>query len=378
MSHIVIAAGIFPPDAGGPATFGHTLASYLAEQGEKVKVVCFSDEIIPETQGAFTVIRVKRGNKIISHIRYVLALWSVCHGARVIYAQNPIAGGWQSVIVGGMWGIPVVQKITGDYAWEQACVQYGYRESIDRFQSETSLPMRIKLMRALQRWVVRRAAKVIVPSRYLAEFALRWGVDQPDIQVIVNAFTPSRVQPLSWSERDLTVISVGRMVPWKRYDQLIDCWPEVSARVPQARLVLIGDGPEFETLKQRVATQSSISLVGKLPHDQVLESLNQARVFVLNSLYEGLSHVLLEALNAGCVPVATDVGGNNEVIDSGVHGLLVSSDDRSALVDALVRALTDESLAASVESHSDSRLAQFAPAIVLAQTKDLLTSFHDR
>ncbi len=373
MSKIVVAAGIFPPDIGGPATYTQELATYLASR-HQVTVVCFSDEIIPETQSSFTVHRIKRRSKLWSHLQYLWTLAGVSQGCDVIYAQGPIAGGWPAVIVSGLWGVPLTVKITGDYAWEQAGVRYHYRQSIEQFQVETHVPARIKLLRLIQQWVVKRARRVIVPSNYLANLVRGWGVSSEDVVVIPNSFTAAQQPSSPWSQRPLLVTSVGRLVPWKRYDQLIACWPEVIQQVPGARLRIIGDGPELITLKAAAAGQTTIELTERLPHDQVLEALQEARVFVLNSTYEGLSHVVIEALAAGTVPVVTAVGGNGEIVTDQHTGLLVAVDDRSALVAALVRALTDVALAAQVEANKRSILDQMAVATVMSATEAKLLS----
>ena len=374
MSRIVIAAGIFPPDIGGPATYTQELATYLANRHHQVTVVCFSDEIIPETQSSFTVHRIKRRAKLWSHLQYLWTLASVSQGCDVVYAQGPIAGGWPAVIVSGLWGVPLTVKITGDYAWEQAGVRYHYRRTIEQFQTETQVPARIKLLRLIQHWVVKRAKRVIVPSNYLANLVRGWGVDPADVVVIPNSFTAAQQPASSWSQRPLLVTSVGRLVPWKRYDQLIACWPEVIQQVPGARLRIIGDGPELITLKAAAAGQTTIELTERLPHGQVLEALQEARVFVLNSTYEGLSHVVIEALAAGTVPVVTAVGGNGEIITDQLTGLLVAVDDQSALVAALVRALIDAALAAQVEANKRSILDQMAVATVMSATEAKLLS----
>ena len=373
MSKIVVAAGIFPPDIGGPATYTQELATYLASR-HQVTVVCFSDEVIPETQSSFTVHRIKRRSKLWSHLQYLWTLAGVSQGCDVIYAQGPIAGGWPAVIVSGLWGVPLTVKITGDYAWEQAGVRYHYRQSIERFQTESVLPLRIKLIRHVQRWVVRRARRVIVPSNYLAQLVRGWGVSSEDVVVIPNTFVPTSQTASPWDHRPLLVTSVGRFVPWKCYDQLVACWPEVIKQVPGARLRIIGDGPDWETIKGLVADQDSIELTGRLPHGDVSEALQEARVFVLNSTYEGLSHVLIEALAAGTIPVATAVGGNKEIITDQTTGLVVAVNDKAALVVALVRALTDSSLAETVVRNRQSKLDEFALATVMSATEAKLLS----
>jgi glycosyltransferase involved in cell wall biosynthesis len=105
------------------------------------------------------------------------------------------------------------------------------------------------------------------------------------------------------------VVSVGRRVPWKGFDAL----ERVVAREPAWHLVIVSS-----------ATRA-----------QALGWIKAADVFVLNSTYEGLSHQLIEAMSLGTPIVATRVGGNPELIQDGVEGLLIPAQDDEALYRAL-------------------------------------------
>jgi glycosyltransferase involved in cell wall biosynthesis len=174
---IILAAGIFPPDIGGPATYTAQLAEALVQQGHTVTVVCFSDS--EESLGEkYPVIRVKRSwFKIGSHHQYLQALMRVSRGADCLYAQGPTAGGWQARTVAKRLRLPLVVKVVGDYAWEQARVRFGLDCTIEEFQTKQDLPLTIERLRTMQHSVVTAAQKVVVPSQYLAGLVQGWGVN---------------------------------------------------------------------------------------------------------------------------------------------------------------------------------------------------------
>jgi glycosyltransferase involved in cell wall biosynthesis len=122
-------------------------------------------------------------------------------------------------------------------------------------------------------------------------------------------------------------------------DFLIRLVPQFPA---DARLTIVGGGPEHERLDKEIARlglQERVRITGNVSHDDVQRYLRAADVFVLNTRYEGLSHVMLEAMAAGTPVVASRVGGNPEVIDDGRNGLLVPLDDGPAITSAIAHLL---------------------------------------
>ena len=95
-----------------------------------------------------------------------------------------------------------------------------------------------------------------------------------------------------------------------------------------------------------------VHFTGSVPHEEVQRYLQAADVFVLNTRYEGLSHVLLEAMAAGVPVVASAVGGNPEVIEHDRNGLLVALDDGDAIAQHVARLLADNSLAARLRAEA--------------------------
>jgi len=131
--------------------------------------------------------------------------------------------------------------------------------------------------------------------------------------------------------------TVGRLVPEKNYPLLL----RAVAAIPSAELVFIGDGPLRGALECEAGPR--VQFLGQ--RADIAELLAGFDVFVLSSSTEGMSIALLEAMAAACPIVVTAVGGNTELIQHEVTGLVVPPDDATALRTAIERLLTDRVLA---------------------------------
>lgn len=153
-------------------------------------------------------------------------------------------------------------------------------------------------------------------------------------------------------------VCVGRLHRQKNQGALLDAWPAVRASVPDARLVLLGEGPDREELESRAV--DGVTLGGQT--NDVRSWLAASNVVAQPSRWEGMSLSLLEALAAARSVVVTDVPGMREVVVDGV-GAVVPPDDTEALASALAARLGDPDRAdaegaagrARVESHHDRR-----------------------
>lgn len=140
--------------------------------------------------------------------------------------------------------------------------------------------------------------------------------------------------------------TVGRLHRAKDQASLIRAFARLLADVPDAALVLVGDGAlrgELEQLARSEGVAHRVRLLGD--RGDVAELLRGLELFALPSLTEGYSVALLEACAAGLPIVATDVGGNCEIVRHGVNGLLVPARDIDALAAAMSRVLGDAALA---------------------------------
>ncbi len=197
-------------------------------------------------------------------------------------------------------------------------------------------------------WTLRRADRVLVNSRAGRRLLLE--------TINVN---PSRVEYIpNWSRRDngeprplppesgdKVIGSIGRFVPLKRLHLLIEAFGEAHRRVPAARLVLMGSGPEKDSLLRRVEQLELGRWVEFLePRLDVVGVLRRFYCFVLASGFEGLPNAVMEALAEGVPVIATPSGDVSDLIIDGKTGTLVNGDQPGALADAIVRVLSDTEL----------------------------------
>ncbi|MBL0275003.1 MAG: glycosyltransferase [Anaeromyxobacter sp.] len=153
---------------------------------------------------------------------------------------------------------------------------------------------------------------------------------------------PARRQPTAGEP--LVVLAVGRLSPEKGHVGLVTAFAELRRRGVDARLVLVGGGPEEGAIRAAVALhglEGCVELRGPLPEPLVLEAMARAHVFALSSLMEGLPVVLMEALALELPVVAPALAGILELVAHGETGLLYPEGTWMALADGLERLARD-------------------------------------
>ena len=148
--------------------------------------------------------------------------------------------------------------------------------------------------------------------------------------------------------RNHNIVFVGRLVQEKGVELLVRAFAKLVERIPEARLFLVGDGPEkshLQYLAERMGIAGRIIFTGFVPHSKVRDFLREASVFVLPSRFEGLPNALLQAMAAGLPCIATSVGGVPDVIENGINGILIPPGREDLLAEALEKVLIDQDLA---------------------------------
>jgi glycosyltransferase involved in cell wall biosynthesis len=315
---VLVVSGIFPPDIGGPATHAADLRLELLARGHTVELLAPTDERSWSHDAG--VLRLPR--RWPWPVRNALATaWVAIRGRRsdVVYATGL---GPPAVAGARLARRPVVLKIVGDPAWERAVRRGLTSAGFDAFQHEPNRSVAVRAMKSLRSWSTRHATAVITPSEHLRRTVRGWS-DRHDVEVVPNGVrTPARSGVHQATSSGLVALFAGRLVPWKRVELLIGA----VARTADAHLEIVGDGPEAATLRrcaENEGVSERVQFLGSLPHDDVMKRMQSADVFVLASSYEGLPHVLIEALACGTPVVATRDAGTVDVIDDGVSGILV-------------------------------------------------------
>lgn len=332
---ICIISGIFPPDIGGPASYVPKIATNLLEQGHLVNVVCLSDLLNHHDvdQYLFPVIRIPR--QIFKPWRFFQTIITICNYAKKADLLYVNGLNFESMIAATILNIPTVHKIVGDYAWERSQLWNCFHGTLDEYQVAQK-GLLLKFLDWIRDFPLIKTRKIIVPSLYLQRIVEGWGISSDKIVVVYNAVEVQEpesaiaIPPFAGK----TIITVGRLVPWKGLEALI----KTMLHFNQARLVVIGEGPLksiLEELIQKLNISDRVLFMGSLSQKQVFACLKQADVFILNSSYEGLPHVVLEAMTAGTPVIATNAGGTNEVVEDYKTGLLIPVGDELALKAAI-------------------------------------------
>ncbi len=245
----------------------------------------------------------------------------------VVHSRN--WGALEAVPAARLAGVPVV--IHSEHGYE-----------MDMF---AGLPLRRRLFR---RATYTMADAVFAVTRELRDFHARQAWVRPkSMGVIYNGvdtkrFAPCRVSrallrgELGLPSESFVVGTVGRLVPIKDQGTLIQAASRLVEAGVELRLVLVGSGPERESLRNLATSQlgGRVSFVGD--SDRVPELLNAMDVFVLPSRGEGMSNTLLEAMACGLPLLATKVGGNPEIVEEERTGWLFGPGDFNDLAGRLM------------------------------------------
>jgi sugar transferase (PEP-CTERM/EpsH1 system associated) len=212
-------------------------------------------------------------------------------------------------------------------------------------KTDTQLHIRI------QRWLWRTADQVLAVSQTLREnLHKKFDFPQERIRVVANGVDLSRFDfagngvdyktRLGLPANALVFGAIGRMVAVKAYPLLLQAAKLVCQEIPQAHLLLVGDGPLLEALVQMARDHGLMNRVHFLGgRKDVPEILRGLDVYVLSSESEGMSNTILEAMASGLPVVATAVGGNPELVVAGETGLLVPVNNAEAIAGAIVKLL---------------------------------------
>jgi len=241
-----------------------------------------------------------------------------------------------------------------------------------------------KILCKLQKWSFKNADWVHVISRSLAQESERLGAK--NIAVLPNGINSRLFKPMdkekirrkySLSPKEKIVVSVARLAPVKGVDCLIRAIGLLVENISALRLIVIGDGKqrmELEQLIDQLHLNNKVQLLGFIPHEQILEYLNMADVFVLPSRHEGLGIALIEAMACGIPVIGSNVDGIVDLIEHEKNGILFPPNDEKELARALDKLLQDENLRrAFIEEGLEKVKENFLWSSILPKIEDIYT-----
>ncbi|WP_439637791.1 glycosyltransferase family 4 protein [Gloeomargarita lithophora] len=217
-------------------------------------------------------------------------------------------------------------------------------------------------MRPLITWNTHWMHHVIAISEHIKAFNMRYQrVPEAKITVIpygYEAATPVPILPRREADR-FTIGMVGRLVPQKSHITALQALPMILKAVPQAWLVILGDGSlrqELTTLAEELDLTSCVEFVGY--HANAAQEMQKFDLFLHPSLHEGFGLVLLEAMAAHLPIVATRVSAIPEIVVDGQTGLLIPPEQPELLAQAVIQLLTNADKRAQMGAAGYQRLLQ--------------------
>jgi glycosyltransferase involved in cell wall biosynthesis len=359
---ILIVSGIWPPVVGGPASHGPEFGRFLLAGGHDVRAVTTTGPGGVDASG-FPVTASRRDRARL--IRMATATIAVAGAARwpeIVYSTGLI---YKSVLASALNRVPLVVKLTTDPAYERARSLGRFSGEIEAFQEPDPDPA-IRYLKRVRSAMLSRPARIVIPSRYLAEIARGWGLPADRVTVVPNPAPPfGEIASRDDLRRRLgmngtTFVFAGRLVAAKDLPLAV----AAMLHVPDARLVIVGDGPERQRVADAIADAglgTRVVLTGGLPRSEAIQWLRAADAAVLSSAWENLPHAAVEAIAVGTPVVATAVGGVPEVVETGVNGILVPPGDEHALANAMRSIATDAELAATLRRGALASAARYEP-----------------
>lgn len=305
-------------------------AIYFAKKGYRVSIISFRNVAIEGVE----IYHVKIGAA--SKIKYFLAIPRIKKIVRAINPDILIAHYAASYgFIGAMINFhPLVVSVWGS----------------DVLQTSLCLPYLNFKKLPFVRHALNKADLVISFANHLTEKSISLGAASEKIITItygvdLEMFEKKSSLPQD-RDRDI-VISIRPFEPIYNLELLINSIPLVIKNMPQAKFVLIGDGPqkgELQELACQLKTIEFTSFLGKVARSDLMTQLFSANVYVSTSLSDGAPLSLLEAMAAGSFPVVTDIPANREWIVNGENGFLCSPGSPNDLAKKIVIALRDKEL----------------------------------
>lgn len=326
---ICLITSIYPPESGGPAKFSFDFAQWLAESGHPVRVITYSNKNKLRSQAGIKIIAIKNGKFIfLRYLRMSWAIWKYSRSATSVLVAGAFV---ENLIASIFYRNRYVSKIPGDIVWERARNNRVTNLEIIEFQ-DSPLPWKYTLFRFLFRKSIKGSSGIIAPSKFINSLVQGWGIEESKIETVYNSILVDEQAPPRNSQTRYDVLTVARLVPWKGVSELIEICADLNLT-----LCVVGDGPEKQNLINLAdEVNGKVEFLGHILPSQMQSIYSKSRIFVLNSSYEGLPHVLLEARKAGVMTIAKSGTGSEEVINHGQDGLLVGENLPMSLKDALI------------------------------------------
>ncbi len=360
LPRILFASGVFPPAIGGPATVLTKLIPSLITHGFVCTMATFGpDDNISRNYAVERVaMAIPQPWRLLAVIGQI---WRLAKPNDIIYATDTYTHGLAALLVSKLRRKPFILRFTGDAAWEAAFNRGITQDYIVPFQTKWYGP-KIAWRKWLRKQILKNADRTITDCEFLKNLVGIIGVDKNKVTVINNAIEALPEADTIKNFGNHVLFTQGRLVPWKGLAAIIDAVPLIQKQFPDAKLLIMGEGPEEERLKLKVMSyelKDSVIFLGKVTDKKLKKSYYKAsKIFILNTFYEGMSNTLPEAMSEGLPVITTAAGGNPEFVDEH-NGRLVEYNNTQQIAAAVLELFSSPEVAKRLGKNGQEKVKRF-------------------
>jgi len=326
------------PTAGGSGVVATELGKHLAERGHSVAFISYANPLrLGELPPRVCYHEVDQDSHVL--------LKQFPHSLTLTAKMVEVARTHKLQVMHVHYAIPFAAAAINA---RQIAAELGLKVVTTLHGTDITLVGSSPSFKPVTQWSIEQSDAVTAVSRYLRDETYRQLPVNKEIEVVHNFIDPDRHDvripsciPEKTSERQVTLMHISNFRPLKRTDDVVRIFSRVRETL-DARLVLVGDGPEYgrtRELVEKLGLADHVRYVGVV--DGVAPLLAAADVLLLPSETESFGLVALEAMASGVPVVASDVGGLPEVVEHGVTGYLAPVGDVDAMAGYCVRLLAD-------------------------------------
>ena len=356
----------YPPVGGGGGVACYFLSKELVRMGHEVDYVTsrFGDFKKFEVVDGINIIRVPvYGRKDLNKATLLSLLWYpvtslikgyfLCGKKKydVINVHFVVPSGISGIILAKWFRIPLIMSLHGGDIYDP---------------SKRLSPHRNPILKKIINQLLGSSDAVVAQSSNTRENALKYYKTHREIEIIPLGFVSPHFhkrsrRELGISENEMIIISVGRVVKRKGYEEALRALKRIE-HIDNWRYIIIGDGPErknLEELAKELKIQNRVIFTGYIEEELKYQYLNIADIYLLSSYHEGFGICLQEAMFSGLSIVSTDNGGQMDFLKDEENALIVPVRDVGGMAKALERLIFDEDLRRSMKENNQDKIKEF-------------------
>ncbi|MDZ8023458.1 MAG: glycosyltransferase family 4 protein [Nostoc sp. DedQUE11] len=347
---------------GGAERIISIMANYWSAKGWQITLLTFDDNKIPDFFLDSHVIYIPLGIAKKSP-NTMIGIWNNLKRIRIL--RNAIINSNPDVVISFMSKININSLLATRWL------------NIPVIVSERSNPGKSSLgwnWQQLRQWTYSFADKIVFQTQRARDyFPLKL---QKKSSIIPNmvVLPPIKKQSLDKLSTERSLIAMGRFVPEKGFDLLLQAFAKVKDNYPQWTLTILGDGklrPELESLCKQLGLSDRVYFPGMVNNTYAF--LQQAELFIMSSRFEGFPNAICEAMACGLPIISTDCpSGPREIIRDGIDGILVPNEDVSALAIAMERLMSNEQERKSLATRAPEVTERFCVEKIMGMWEDVL------